>query len=302
MINLHRLDLNLLRTLDVLLSENNVTRAAQRLNLSQPSVSIQLARLREIFADPLLMPGPRGMQPTARADELRQPLRAALAALEQAVAPVAPFAPATAAETWRVAATDYMASAILLPMLGRLRLASPGSRLAVFELQPARLEQQAASDTVDLFFHTREGAPPGLHQRLLFRERYVLAGRAEHPALRPGLSLETFCQLEHVIVSPDGGGFSAATDTALANLGLARRVVLSVPHFLFMLETLRNSDLVAVLPERLVRGQSGLEVVEPPLAVAGFEMLMLWHERWHRDPAHQWLRQFIVNSLEEQTC
>ncbi|WP_142289222.1 LysR family transcriptional regulator, partial [Klebsiella pneumoniae] len=101
MINLQRLDLNLLRTLDVLLSENNVTRAAQRLNLSQPSVSIQLARLREIFADPLLMPGPRGMQPTARADELRQPLRAALAALEQAVAPVSPFDPATAAETWR---------------------------------------------------------------------------------------------------------------------------------------------------------------------------------------------------------
>ncbi|CAH6286331.1 HTH-type transcriptional regulator SyrM 1, partial [Klebsiella pneumoniae] len=70
----------------------------------------------------------------------------------------------------------------------------------------------------------------------------------------------------------------------------------------YVMETLRNSDLVAVLPERLVRGQSGLEVVEPPLAVAGFEMLMLWHERWHRDPAHQWLRQFIVNSLEEQTC
>uniref|UniRef100_UPI0031B5CAE8 LysR substrate-binding domain-containing protein n=1 Tax=Klebsiella pneumoniae TaxID=573 RepID=UPI0031B5CAE8 len=77
---------------------------------------------------------------------------------------------------------------------------------------------------------------------------------------------------------------------------------LTTTHFLFMLETLRNSDLVAVLPERLVRGQSGLVVVEPPLAVAGFEMLMLWHERWHRDPAHQWLRQFIVNSLEEQTC
>ncbi|MGH4509588.1 hypothetical protein ACRFCM_19560, partial [Klebsiella pneumoniae] len=84
---------------------------------------------------------------------------------------------------------------------------------------------------------------------------------------------------------------------------LRQRVKALIPgHFLFMLETLRNSDLVAVLPERLVRGQSGLVVVEPPLAVAGFEMLMLWHERWHRDPAHQWLRQFIVNSLEEQTC
>ena len=302
MINIQRLDLNLLRTLDVLLSENNVTRAAQRLNLSQPSVSVQLARLREIFSDPLLLPGPRGMQPTARADELRGPLRDALLALELAVAPVQAFDPATATQTWRVAATDYMASAILLPALNALRTASPASRLAVFELQPSRLIQQADRDEVDLFFHTHDGAPAGLHQRLLFRERYVLAGRAGHPALRSPLSLAQFCQLEQVIVSPDGGGFSAATDSALANLGLARRVVLSVPHFLFMLETLRNSDLVAVLPERLVRGQSGLVVVEPPLAVAGFEMLMLWHERWHRDPAHQWLRQFIVNSLEEQTC
>ncbi|MGA6627197.1 LysR family transcriptional regulator, partial [Klebsiella sp. K792] len=248
MINLQGLDLNLLRTLNVLLSENNVTRAAQRLNLSQPSVSVQLARLREIFADPLLLPGPRGMQSTARADELRGPLRDALLALELAVAPVQPFDPATAAQTWRVAATDYMASAILLPVLSTLRIASPASRLALFELQPARLVQQADRDEVDLFFHTRDGAPPGLHQRLLFRERYVLAGRAGHPALRSPLSLAQFCQLEQVIVSPDGGGFSAATDSALTNLGLARRVVLSVPHFLFMLETLRNSELVAVLP------------------------------------------------------
>lgn len=302
MINLHRLDLNLLRPLDVLLSENNVTRAAQRLNLSQPSVSIQLARLREIFADPLLLPGPRGMLPTARADELRGPLRDALAALELAVAPASHFDPATAAQTWRVAATDYMASAILLPALHTLRRASPGSRLAVFELQPSRLVSQAERDEVDLFFHTRDGAPAELHQRVLFSERYVLAGRVGHPALQSALSLAQFCQLEQVIVSPDGGGFHAATDIALANIGLARRVVLSVPHFLFMLETLRNSELVAVVPERLARGVSGLMVVEPPLAVAGFDMLMLWHERWHRDPAHQWLRQKIVMSLEDKSC
>ncbi len=146
------------------------------------------------------MPGPRGMQPTARADELRQPLRAALAALEQAVAPVAPLIrprrrrPAGGGDGL-YGFGDPPADA------GQATPASPGSRLAVFELQPARLEQQAASDEVDLFFHTREGAPPGLHQRLLFRERYVLAGRAGHPALRPGLSLETFCQLDQAIVS-----------------------------------------------------------------------------------------------------
>ncbi|WP_046995619.1 LysR family transcriptional regulator, partial [Pseudomonas aeruginosa] len=121
MINLRRLDLNLLVTLDVLLTEHNVTRAAERLNFSQPSVSVHLAKLRAIFDDPLLLPGPRGMRPTARAEELREPLRLALEALEQAVAPAAPFDPTQSRHTWRVAATDYAESAILLPILASLR-------------------------------------------------------------------------------------------------------------------------------------------------------------------------------------
>ena len=104
MSNLRRLDLNLLVTLDMLLAEHNVTRAAQRLHFSQPSVSVHLAKLREIFGDPLLLPGPRGMRPTARAEELREPLREALAALASAVAPASPFDPAQATHTWRVAA------------------------------------------------------------------------------------------------------------------------------------------------------------------------------------------------------
>lgn len=297
MVNFRQIDLNLLMTLDVLLSELNVTRAAQRLNLSQPSVSVQLARLREVFSDPLLLPGPRGMQPTTRALELREPLRQALDALESAVSAVRPFDPASASQTWRIVATDYTESAVILPLLGRLRTAAPGTRLAVFELNPPQILRQAEQGEVDLIFHLREGSPASLHQRLLFSERYVLAGRLNHPALKRRPTLAQFCKLEHVVVSPDGGGFSAATDSALANLGLSRQVVLSVPHFLFMLEALRNSDLVAVLPERLVRAAAGLTVVEPPVAVAGFDMLMLWHERLHRDPAHRWLRQQIAMSL-----
>ncbi len=297
MINLSRVDLNLLLTLDVLLTEHNVTRAAQRLNLSQPSVSIQLARLREIFADPLLLPGPRGMQPTARAEALREPLRQALDALERAVAPPNAFDPAQASVTWRIVATDYMAAVIILPALRRLRAVSPGTRLAVLELRPEQIVRQAGQQEVDLIFHTRDGAPPSLHQRHLFTERYVLAGRADHPGLKRRPTLAQFCEMEQVIVSPDGGGFSAATDVALANKGLSRRVVLSVPHFLFMLETLANTDLVAMLPERLVKHASALKIVEPPLEIAGFDMMMLWHERVHRDPSHIWLRQHIMDSI-----
>ncbi|WP_244788710.1 LysR family transcriptional regulator [Cupriavidus pauculus] len=297
MTNLRRLDLNLLVTLDVLLSEHNVTRAAERLHYSQPSVSVHLARLREIFDDPLLLPGPRGMRPTARAEALREPLREALAALEQAVAPEAPFDPTSAANTWRIAATDYSESTVLLPALPGLRQAAPGTRVAVLEMAPARLARQAEQGDIDLAFHTTHDSPQTLHRKALFTERYVLVGRAGHPKLRRKPTLAQFCALEHVMVSPDGGGFFGVTDEALATAGASRRVVLSVPHFLYVAAVLAGSDLVAMLPERLVRDNAALQVVEAPVDVPGYEMSMLWHERSHRDPAHRWLREFIAASV-----
>ncbi|WP_337056213.1 LysR family transcriptional regulator [Pseudomonas sp. USHLN015] len=295
--NLRRLDLNLLVTLDVLLAEHNVTRAAERLNFSQPSVSVHLAKLREIFDDPLLLPGPRGMRPTARAEELREPLRQALEALERAVAPASPFDPAQARDTWRVAATDYGESAILLPALAGLRSAAPGTRVSVVEMAPSRIARQAEIGDIDLAFHTVEGSPLNLRRRTLFAERYVLAGRAGHPRLKRRPTLKQFCTLDQVIVSPDGGGFSGVTDAALAEHGLERRVVLSVPHFLFLRSVLESTDLVAMLPERLVGNSGTLQVVDAPLEVPGYEMAMLWHERSHRDPAHQWLREQIVKAV-----
>lgn len=297
MVNLRQLDLNLLVTLDVLLAEQNVTRAAQRLNYSQPSISVHLAKLRDLFDDPLLLPGPRGMRPTARALSLREPLRQALAALEQAVAPVEAFDPLQAQGTWRIAASDYSESTVLLPALAGLRQAAPGTRLALLQKLPTRLNRLAEEGELDLAFHTREDAPEGLRSRVLFSERYVLAGRHDHPRLRRRPSLKQFCALEQVIVSPDGGGFTGPTDTALAALGLNRQVVLSVPHFLFVLKVIASTDLVAVVPERLVRDDPALRSVEPPLTVPGFDMAMLWPERCHRDPAHRWLRDFIVAAL-----
>jgi DNA-binding transcriptional LysR family regulator len=297
MINIRRLDLNLLVTLDVLLSEHNVTRAAERLNLSQPSVSVHLAKLRDIFGDPLLLPGPRGMRPTARAEALREPLREALEAVGRAVSAVSAFDPKAACQTWRVAATDYGESTIVLPALNRLRSAAPGARLAVVELAPPRIAKQAEQGEIDLAFHTTDGAPPGLRALPLFTERYVLVARVGHPRLKRKPTLAQFCALDYVIVSPDGGGFYGVTDEALAKVGLSRRVVLSVPHFLFVLTAIASTDLVAMLPSRLVRGTSALRVFEPPAEVPGYEMSMLWHERSHRDPAHQWLREQIANSV-----
>lgn len=294
--SLARLDLNLLVTLDALLAERSVTRAARRLRLSQPAVSVQLGKLRRALHDPLLVPGPRGMAPTSLAASLETPLRDAIQQLVQVIAPARPFDPAQATLTWRIAASDYTERAIVQPLLPQLRQQAPGTRLAVLQSSPLRLGVQAEQAEIDLAFVTLDAAPPGLRCRPLFTERYVLAGRDGHPALRRRPTLAQLCRLEFAIASPDGGGFRTPVDALLEAKGLQRHVALSVPHFLFLLSAVLHSDLVALLPARLAHGAPGLRTVEPPLDVPGFEMAMVWHERIHRDPAHVWLRERIVEA------
>lgn len=294
---LRNLDLNLLVTLNALLTEHNVTRAAERLHLSQPTVSVQLARLRKVFEDPLLIPGPRGMRPTLRADELREPLRHALAALEEVISPTGVFNPAQATHHWHVSAFDYGVLTILRPALKALRTAAPATRIAVVHMLPSQASMKADRGEIDLAFMTRAEAPQNLYSRTLFTERYVLVGRAGNPHLQKNQSLEKFCQLEHVIVSPEGGGFHGATDTVLAERGMTRRVSMSVPGFLLLCAVLESSDMVAMAPWRLVCENNALQTVEPPVEVPGFEMVMLWPERVHRDRAHMWFREKIASSV-----
>nr|WP_219116031.1 LysR family transcriptional regulator [Janthinobacterium sp. UMAB-56] len=296
--DLHKLDLNLLLTLNALLIERNVTRAAARLHLSQPSVSVQLGKLRAAFDDPLLLPGPRGMLPTARALALLAPLQAVLAQLEQVLQPESAFDPGTAEVRWNLAAADATEYAILLPMLPALRAQAPLSRMAVFEAVPARMAQDLESGQVDLGFLAQEEAPAGLRHRTLFTEHYVLAARHDHPLLQSPPDLDQFCALEFIVVSPNGGGFRSNVDTAIEQRGRARKVVLSVPHFLIVPHLLAASDMVALMPSRLLKNALGaLRTWEPPIRLPDYEMAMVWHERMHLDPAHRWLRERIMASL-----
>lgn len=295
--SLARLDLNLLVTLEALLAERNVTRAARRLRLSQPAVSVQLGKLRRVLGDPLLVPGPRGMAPTSLATSIEVPLREALRALVDVISPARAFQPSVAELTWRVAASDYGARAIVQPLLAGLRREAPRSRLAVLNVAPPQLSARTESGEIDLALASQEFAPSTLRQRPLFTERYLLVGREGHPALRRTPTPSRFAELEFGIVSPNGHGFRTAADDALEAEGLSRRVVLSVPHFLFLVSALTTSDIVALLPSRIALGVPGLRAVEPPIQVPGFRMTMLWHERVHRDPAHVWLREQVVQSV-----
>lgn len=290
------LDFNLLAAFEVLLAERNVTRAAARLHLSQPALSARLNRLRELLGDPLLLPARRGMIPTDRALALEQPLREALERLRAVVAERAPFDPARATLTVAIAATDYIQQVLLLPLILALRREAPGLRIAWRALDVPRLAEQMERGEVDLAILIPETAPARLQARKLFDETYVCIARRGHPEFRRKLDLDRFVALDHVMVSPRGGGFAGPTDEALALHGRARRVVLSIPSFLMVPEIVARSDLVALVPERLVRNRTeSLILCEPPLFVPGFAIGMLWHDRNGLPPAQRWLRERLAS-------
>lgn len=291
--DIRHLDLNLLRTLDVLLDERNVTRAAKRLALTQPAVSGMLTRLRESFDDPLFVRTQRGIVPTRRAQALAAPVKQLLGDVETLLKPPA-FGPATTCVTLTLAATDYALRTVVVPLMAMLRHQAPGIRVAVVAVDNDRLQTQFEQGDVDLALVTPETTPPGLHARPLYQEAYVCVMRADHPDAANGrLTLDRFCALEHALVSYYGGNFAGATDRALADLGRTRRVALSVNSFLVLPDMLRISDLIAIVPRRLAQHAEGLAILAPPLTIPGFSKSAAWHERTHRDPAHRWVRETL---------
>ena len=288
-------DLNLLVALEALLAERNVTHAARRLGLSQPALSSRLARLRDQFGDPLFVPAQRGMIPTDRALALQEPLSVALDQLRNVVSEQSVFEPAKSEATINIAVTDYVQVTVMLPLFSKLRIEAPGLQLGFRHLDREKLMGQMERGEIDLAMLTPGAAPPSLRMRPLFEETYVVILRKGHPAGAGPLGLGTFCSLDHVIAAPRGVGFSGQTDLALQALGYERRVVCAVANFLVVPEIVASSDLVSVVPRRLVHGrEDGFSISEPPLHIPPFSIAMVWHDRTRAAPEHLWFRQRLL--------
>ena len=285
------LDLGLLVTLEALLAERNVTRAARRLNLSQPALSARLTRLRETFGDPLLIPAQRGMVLTQRASELQQPLHEALERVRRVVEHGSPVDPASMQATLVIAASDYVQYALLARFSVALRAEAPMIRIAWRALDVMALPIQFERGEVDLALAAPEHAPVAMRQRQLYEEDYAVIARHGHPSVQGGLDLDGFCALDHVVVSPQGSGFAGPTDAALEAIGHRRTVALSTPGFLIVPEIISRSDMIAIIPRRVAEGWSDrVQVMEPPLAIPGFVISSIWHDRTTNHPAQGWLR------------
>ena len=287
-----KLDLNLLLALEALLAELNVTRAAKRLNLSQPALSAQLARLRDIFGDQLLIPTSRGMSPTAMATELQTPLRHSLDQMRALVSRAQAFDPASAKMTFGICSSDYIQVAVLLPFLLEIDAIAPGIRIMLRQIHNRHaVRTDLERGDVDVAFLLPENIEgTDLRSVDVLRERYV--GLARKDTLDGStMSLDRFTAARHIIVSPQAEGFWGPTDDALAKLGRTREVTFAVSSFALLIEAVAGSDLIALAPERLVaRYVDRLDIFEPPVPVAGFRIAMVWHDRTHAHPARAWLR------------
>lgn len=293
-VHLHRLDLNLLVVLQALLAERSVTRAAERLALSQPAVSHALARLRRSFGDRLLVRTPRGMEPTPRAKAMTEPLERALADLTRAVSSPGEFDPRRARGRFHVATDDYLELVLMPRLLARVWREAPGIDIHVHNVS-ARSGHDLAEGRIDFIVDPLDalGQLPGAYSQRILDERFVCIVRAGHPALGKPLTAKAFASLSHALVVPAGRPGSIV-DTALAKLGLRRRVAIAIPHFIAAPAIIRETDAIATLPRRIALTLGdGLTLIEPPIALPTFTIETVWHERNHNDPAHAWLRACI---------
>ena len=293
MANMKNLDLNLLRVFDTLMDEKNVSRAAEKLAVTQPAVSGMLTRLRHSLDDQLFIRSQHGIVPTTRANELAGPVKKILRELDAVLEPTL-FDPKNAELTLSIAATDYSLRAIVEPCLLALRKQAPKIRISVRWINEHELLEQMERGIVDIALTTPDASPVDLRAKTLFDETYVCVLRDGHPLLKDdSLTIDQFCSIDHAIVSYVGGAFEGTTDQVLRKLEKQRRVVLSVPSFLSLVDILKTSDLCAVVPKRLIKNVQGLTTVNLPFEVPGFTKIMAWHERTHESEAHRWIRELI---------
>jgi DNA-binding transcriptional LysR family regulator len=294
LVNISSVNLNVLVALDALLEERSVTRAARRVGVTQPAMSNTLAHLRTLLDDPLFRRTSHGLEPTPRALSLAEPVRQGLRLFESALSAPS-FDPRTAERTFVVAASDYVEFVLMPPLMRRLSELAPRARV---EIRPWGLHEVPAALSraeADLMVGFYGDVPSHHRHEIVFDEEYVCIVRKAHPRVKKRLSLETYLELEHVLVSQRGDS-PGSVDRALAAKGRRRRIAARVSHVLMVPMLVARTDFVAALSRRVVApfaGPLALQVLPPPLPLPRGRIGQVWHEQLENDPAQRWFRSVV---------
>ncbi|MBO9197283.1 LysR family transcriptional regulator [Rhizobium sp. 16-449-1b] len=296
-----RYDLNLLPVFVTLMEERNVTRAADRLGITQPALSNALARLRVVMRDPLFVRERYGMQPTQMALELAPVIATALAAIDGAVLGQQEFDPAEADLSFTIAPNSYVEYVLMPAIVARLRETAPGIRLRLTPYGNDLIETGVMSGTTAMVLGRIVEPPDNLVVQHLMDEGLACVVRADHPEISDSLSKEQYERMRHVNVVPHGR-LRVGLFQALEQRGLRREVAVSVTHFLAVPEMIAVTDYCATLPRLICRHLAAdprLKIVPAPVDLGSFPVDLAWHVRHRDDPAHRWLRSLIADVARE---
>ncbi len=286
-----RLELNLLQTFHAVYAAGSVSRAAERLGVSQPTVSHALRRLRQLYADPLFIRTHGGMAPTAKAQRLAKAVEQALTTLDVAIRETEAYDPARSERTFRLHLTDIGETIFLPPLLTAFAREAPRVRIDAYQLDDRDILPALESGRIDLALGFIP-ALTGAQRQFLLSERYVVVMRASHPLARRKPTRAALAALEYALVRSH-----PATGRALRELGLADRVRLELPHFMVLPRILAGTDLAVVMPSRLADAFNELgeyAVWDPPVGLPRFDVSVHWFRRFENEPANRWLRERIV--------
>jgi DNA-binding transcriptional LysR family regulator len=292
------IDLNLLRLFDAVYRTRNVSRAAELLDITQPAASQGLSRLRTLVQDPLFMRTAGGVEPTPKAQRLADPVRHALATLEQALGESAGFDPARAVRTFQLHMSDIGEGRFLPELMMALRERAPGVRLETRPLPREQVMEALDAGRIDFAFGFLPMVRESQRTRLL-DDRYVVLLREGHPFARRrrggAALLKALGELEFVAVRSH-----AETLRIVQQLELQDRLRLVTEHFLVLPAIVRATDLAAILPRNIARGfQGGYAIVEPPFPQRDFTVSLHWSRRFEGDPGNRWLRELIEGLFRE---
>lgn len=291
------LDLNLLLVLNVLHAERSATRAARRLNVSQPTISFSLNKLREHFDDDLFVRHGAAMTPTPLAERLAEPVDRIITAIGEEVLRDWRFDPRTTERTFSFSMSDIGELVFLPPLLAALREEAPQARVRCLSMPPDALQEELASGSIDIalgYFPDLVG--PGMYQQGLFLHPFTCLVREDHPLIGDTITMEQFLAADHAVVSEKGRSQEIA-ERRIADMRLGRRVVLHSPHFMSVPLIVANSDIVSIVPRAVGQAyarNARLKLVEPPMPIPQIELKQFWHSRVHNDSAVVWLRVLIA--------
>jgi DNA-binding transcriptional LysR family regulator len=300
-VHLNRIDLNLFVVLDAIYTEGSVTKAGHKLHLTQPAISHALARLREMFGDPLFEREGRAMVPTPLARSLIEPLRRTLRNLEITLNEVSRFDPATSQKRFTVGVRDVLESTLLPNFMQRVTAIAPQIEILVVRVDRRSLESELAMGTVDAAMDVLLPLSDNIHRSRVALDPLVVVARNGHPKLRKKLDLVAYLKLDHILVSSRRSG-PALEDVELSRQGLQRRVRLRCQHYFSACRVVSQTELILTMPEsyaRVANQPYGNQILPLPFVMPTMDAYLYWHANVEAEPGNRWLRQQLIQSFKK---